>query len=195
MAISLHGHAVRGRYENQQDFNLAWKLQDARKMGADIPDTCISRLLLLYAERCALGDQIERLYDSVPPENVCLVFFDDLKNDPLSLYKTIYRFLEVPDVEAGTFPVLNQKKRIRWPVAASAARILGKAKSAIGINKSFGIADRLVSIASTSSVNKPVIGDNVWKDMDNRFFPQIRKIEYLTGKSLTHWYCYRNHNY
>lgn len=195
MAISLHGHAVRGRYENQHDFNLAWKLQDARRMGSDIPDTCISRLLLLYAARCALGDQVERLYNSVPPENVCLVFFDDLKNDPVTLYKKIYRFLEVPDVDAEAFPVLNRKKHLRWPVAASVARILGKAKSAIGINKSLGIADRIVNIASTSNVKKSVIGDDVWKDMDDRFIPQIRKIEYLSGRNLTHWCYYRNHNY
>lgn len=194
MAISLHGQALRGKYENQLDFNVAWKLQRARRRGANLPEACISPVLLLYGDRCALGDQIERLYSMVSPENVCLVFFDDLVNNPAGLYNKIYEFLGVPDFDARDFPVLNQKKHIRWPFVASVVRSLGKAKSAIGINKSLGIADRLMKIASVNPVEKQVIRDDVWLEMDDAFMTQIKKIESFSGRDLRHWYYFRSND-
>lgn len=191
MAVSLHGHAVRGKYENQEDFNTAWKLQKVRRTGSDIPRACPSPLLLLYEDRCALGDQIERLYGLVSPENICLVFFDDLKNDPAGLYRKIYGFLEVPDAGADHFPVLNQKKHIRWPFVTSVTRALGKAKRGVGINQSFGIADRIVDIISGGPVKTPEIDDDVWEMMDDTFMPQIRKVAYFAGRDLSHWHSHR----
>ena len=192
MAISLQGHALRGKYENQNDFNIAWKLQKARRMGSDIPKTCISSLLLIYEDRCALGDQIERLYNIVSPEKVCLVFFDDLKDNPINLYNKIYEFLEVPHNGNVNFPLLNQKMRIRWPFLASTTLFLGMAKRSIGIIQSFGIANRIIKIISTHEVGNPVINDDVWKNMDDKFIPQIKKIEDFSGRDLSHWYYYRN---
>jgi len=192
MAISLNGQALRGRYENQHDFNVAWKLQKNRRVGFDIPKACISCLMLIYEDRCALGDQIERLYNIASPEKICLVFFDDLKDNPIELYNKIYDFLEVPDVEANDFPALNQKKRIRWPFLTSTTKFLGKIKRAVGIYKSLGIADRLLKAVSTNQVEKPIINDDVWRDMDDKFIPQIKKIGTLSKRDLSNWYYYRN---
>jgi hypothetical protein len=193
MAVSLHGQALRGKYENQHDFNIAWKLQANRRSGSDIPQACPSSLLLIYEDRCALGDQIERLYSMVDHEKVCLVFFDDLKNNPVKLYNRIYEFLDVStDGQKGNFPVLNQKRRILWPFVTSMTRFMGKAKSRIGINRSLGIADWLVKITSVHQVAKPIINDEVWEDMDDKFMPQIKKIEYFSGQDLSHWYRHGN---
>lgn len=193
MAVSLHSHALRGNYENQHDFNIAWKLQKFRRMGSYVPKRCPHPLLLLYEDRCAIGDQIERLYNMVPSENVCLVFFDDLKNNPGRLYSKIYRFLQVSDIGDTYFPVLNRKKDIRWPFLTIATRALGKAKRAIGINESFGIADRLIEIVSKEPSMAPSIDDDVWKMMDETFMPQIKKIAYLSDRKLSHWHYYRNY--
>ncbi len=43
-------------------------------------------------DRCALGNQSERLYNAVSQERFCLVFFDDLKKNPLKLYGKILNF-------------------------------------------------------------------------------------------------------
>jgi hypothetical protein len=192
MAISLHGQALRGPYENQNDFNIAWKLQNARRSGSNIPKKCRSRLLLLYEERCSLGDQIERLYSLVQPENICLVFFDDLKSNPANLYIRIFKFLNVSQVTIQNFPTLNQRRSIRWPFLTNTIKSLGRAKQMIGIYQSLGIAKKVSQIASTSNIDKPRISEEIWKDMDYKFIPQIKKIEYFSGRNLKHWYYFRN---
>jgi hypothetical protein len=192
MAISLHAQALRGRYEDQHDFSTAWKLQTIRRLGSNIPKSCSSSLLLIYEDRCALGDQIERLFNVVATNKVCLVFFDDLKNNPVKLYNKIYNFLEVPHDSNPKFPVLNQRKHIRWPFLTSVTQFLGKTKIAMGINQSLGIADWFVKITSTNQVENTTIDNDVWKDMDDKFIPQIKKIEYFSDIDLSHWYYYRN---
>lgn len=192
MAISLHGHALRGGYENQHDFSIAWKLQSDRRLGLNIPKSCFNNLMILYEDRCALGDQIERLYNAVSAEKICLVFFDDLKKNPFKLYAKIYDFLELPNDGRTDFPVLNKKIHIRWPFITKFTRFLGKTKRLTGIYNSIGIANWIIRITSTNEVQKPIINDEVWEEMDQIFMPQIKKIESLSRRDLTHWYYYRN---
>jgi len=192
MAISLYGQALRGQYENQNDFNIAWKLQNARRNGSIIPKKCSSRFLLLYEERCSLGDQIERLYSLVQPENICIVFFDDLKSNPANLYAKIFQFLDVSNVSIQSFPVLNQRRSIPWSFLTNTVKSLGKVKQKIGIYQSLGVANKILEIFSTSNIDEPGISEEVWEDMDCKFVPQIKKIEYLSGRNLDSWYYFRN---
>ncbi|WP_076750526.1 sulfotransferase domain-containing protein [Desulfatitalea tepidiphila] len=187
MAISLHGQALRGGYENQNNFNIAWKLQKNRRMGLNIPKRCPSHLMLLYENRCALGDQIEKLYQLVSPDKVCIVLFDDLKENPVKFYEKIYDFLDVPCFEASSFPVLNVSSRIRLKFVTDAIKFLGKQKRNFGIYKSFGIAKRVASAVSTQKLEKPIIKNDVLKDMYDKFMPQIEKLERIFSRSLVAW--------
>jgi hypothetical protein len=192
MAISLYSHALRGKYENEHDFSMAWKLQEARRSGSNIPKTCCCNLLLLYGDRCALGDQLERLYNMVNHDSVCLVFFDDLRANPAKLYDKIYKFLELAGDQRTEFPSLNKKITLRWQYLPRITHSLGKTKKLFGIYRSLGIANWLMGITSTNEVKRQVISDDVWKDMDEKFVSQIQKIEGITGRDLSYWYYYRN---
>jgi len=192
MAISLHGHAVRGGYENENNFSMAWKLQNKRRQGLRIPKSCFNKRLLIYEDRCALGDQIERLYDRVPANKICLVFFDDLKSRPLYLYEKIFQFLNVSNNFHGVeFPKLNKKITVRWPIIPKLTGCLGKIKRSLGIYESIGLANRIVEITSKSEVKKPIITKDVWEKMDEAFIPQIKKIESISRENLSRWYYYR----
>lgn len=191
MAISLHGHALRGRYENEINFSTAWKLQEKRKMGLDIPKSCISNLLLLYEARSALGDQLERLYNTVENDKVFLVFYDDLKANPGLMYEHILEFLELPAFSISEFPVLNKKIDLRWSSLSKLMVILGKIKRRLGIYRSLGFANKVIRATAKQKTDTPFITDEVWKDMDKKFSLQISKIENLSGRDLSHWYHFR----
>jgi hypothetical protein len=192
MAISLHAHSFLGRNENIKDFSTAWKLQASRRSGLEVPRLCISNLLLLYEDRCALGDQIERLLKNISRHHVCMIFFEDLKNKPHILYNEIYHFLNIPNDGRTNFPVLNKKLYVRLPLLANILRLSINIKKSLGIYRSLGAAKRILNAASTSKVDNPVIRDEVWQDMDHKFIPQIKKIEKLSGRNLSHWYHYRS---
>jgi hypothetical protein len=192
MVQSLHGQAIRGNYENQHDFSIAWKLQTDRRSGFNIPESCHSARMVLYGDRCALGDQIENLYNTVDTDKICLVFFDDLKNNPSKLYDEIYSFLQLPSDCSKNFPVLNKNVHIRWPYIINLTRFLGKKKRLLGIYKSLGIANWIKAYISTNEAPKQIIQNELWKEMDEIFMPQILKIESISGRDLKNWYYYRN---
>jgi hypothetical protein len=192
-AISLHAHLHARGIEDESDFSVAWKLQDRRRNGPRGRGWKNRRQMLLYEDRCAIGDQLERLYSLVAADRVCVVFFDDLKRDPKRLYERIYRFLGLRDDGRVDYPLSNRRRRIRGfsvinPILSSGRRI----KRALGIYRSLGIASRIYEAASVLSPAEPVIATDVWEDMDRKFIPQIRKMEQICERDLSDWYGYRN---
>ena len=39
---------------------------------------------------------------------------------------------------------------------------------------------------------KSAMDDEAWKDMDDKFIPEIKKIEKLTDRNLSNWFYYRS---
>ncbi|WP_319525408.1 sulfotransferase domain-containing protein [uncultured Desulfosarcina sp.] len=191
MAISLHNQAIRSNYEDEVDFNIAWKLQEKRKHNRELPKSCPSNRLLLYKERCSLGDQIERLYRLAAAKNICVTFLDDLKLDPDGFFKIIYRFLQIPENHVAKYPKLNKRTHLRWPFVNMAIISIGNFKRSIGIVRSLGIANKINQVAFTKGIQHPEITADVRKEMDQAFCQQIKIIEDLTGRDLSHWYYFR----
>jgi len=187
MALSLHSHAVRGGYENQEDFNIAWGLQHQRVQGKQLPRQCLSSRLLMYANRCSIGDQLEELLNAVPDNSVHIGFFDDLKSNPNKFYKDIFRFLGVEEQETDTFENLNKRRRHRFPIVVRATRMLGRMKQRMGVGKSIGIADWIAEKLSSPDHSSRNIKEEIWLQMDDAFIPQIEKLELLCGRDLTSW--------
>ena len=191
MAISLHNQALRSNYEDQVDFNIAWKLQKKREDYKGVPKSCPSNRLLLYKKRCELGDQIERLYRLAPAKNICVTFLDDLKFHPDEFFKVIYRFLQIPENHVAKYPKLNKRTHLRWPFVNKAIISIGNFKRSMGIVRSLGIARKINQVAFTKEFQHPEITADVWEDMDLAFCQQIKIIEDLTGRDLSHWYYFR----
>ena len=64
---------------------------------------------------------------------------------------------------------------------------MGKQKQNFGIYKSFGIAKRVASAVSIQKLEKPVIKNDVLKDMYDKLMPQIEKLERIISRSLGDW--------
>src|SRR3546814_14421250 len=80
-------------------------------------DVCSSDLCpdigdLMYADVCALGSQLARLYEQVPQDKVFVYTLDELRDDTPLLWQKIQHFLGVPDDGRRSFPVLNEAKRV-----------------------------------------------------------------------------------
>jgi len=186
MALSLHNQAVKGGYETETDFSRAWRLQDLRRRGLAVPKSCVSPRLLLYRERCALGDQLERLYEAVSRERVLVVLLDDLRADPAATYDRIFSFLGLSPDSHNEYPIVNVRSQLRSQKVARAARWLGRAKRRIGIVRSLGIA-RAISRANTAPPMRQAVTHDVLREMHEVFAPQIDKVERLTGRDLHSW--------
>src|SRR3546814_46321 len=138
MAISWHGQTTFEGWENEPDFEKAWRLQEIRRVGDNIPPGCPDIGDLMYADVCALGSQLARLYEQVPQDKVFVYTLDELRDDTPLLWQKIQHFLGVPDDGRRSFPVLNEAKRV--PNAFSTfRRMVVQAKINLGMARGFGL--------------------------------------------------------
>lgn len=113
MAQSLHSRLLRTNDEDVMDFEQAWKLQASRMRGEVIPGTCRIRDFVVYARVCRLGEQVERLLNVFPANQVKIVVMDDLSKDPSRVYEDVLAFLGVPSDGRKDFPRTNENREYK----------------------------------------------------------------------------------
>lgn len=182
MAHSLHYQQIYNGFEDIVDFGDAWEAQAARASGA--PILADDPAHLLYGPACQLGAQVERLRASVPDDKLRIVFLDDLKADPHRVYRELLAFLEVADFEPD-FPVVNQAQRRRSLSVRRAVRRLGRLKRQLGINRGFGILDRIN--AWNNSSQRWQADPAMASRLRDYFREDIELLADLTGRNLGAW--------
>lgn len=113
---AYHMEQVWARNEDELNFESAWRLQSARKLGERIPRSCVAEQFLQYQDLATFSPQIKRLQAVVPAEQVLVLLLDDLKQDPAQVYRKVLKFLELEDDRRSVFPVVNpsHKHRYEW---------------------------------------------------------------------------------
>lgn len=102
--------------ETEPDFDLAWDMEASRRRGENLPGTCFDSRLLMYSEAAKFGVQVERLFSVAGQKRSHVIVFDDLKSDPLGVYKGILKFLDVVYDGQTRFEqrYVSQMYRLRW---------------------------------------------------------------------------------
>lgn len=182
MAPSLHLQQLHSRAEAISDFEEAWSLRKARQHGFALGPACIEPKHLDYASACALGTQLQRLYNAVPSNRILPIVLDDMKLDPRKEYLKVLDFLGVNDDLRFRFPLVNPAKLPRSFFLQSIIRRSARIKLYLGINKSFGIAKM-----NSRTVKRGQISDALFDDMRGIFAPEIAKLETLLDRDFQFW--------
>lgn len=184
MAISWHRQAVFEAWEDVLDFETAWRLQEARRSGQHIPRLCPDVSNLLYAEVCALGSQLARLYEKVPRDRVFIYTLDEMRSDPRSLWIRVQEFLKVPDDGRQHFPTYNQAKHVP-KILRIVTRIVVDIKRNLGIYYGLGILNRMNKIFARKPVEN--VSRNFLLELYAYFRPEVELLQVLTGRDLSTW--------
>jgi Sulfotransferase domain len=187
MAPALHAEMLILGLENVRDFGTAWDLQYDRRHGRHVPVLSGSwRRLFLYADVCALGTQLQRLFTAVPRDRVLTILLDDAVADPRREYVRALRFLGVDDDFRQEFPVYNSARVIRWPRLTRALFLAIRIKDRLGIRLNLDlwrrVSDRNVVTTSRESLPRAVA------DMLRcHFAGEVALLSHLLGRDLQHW--------
>ncbi|MCP4260580.1 MAG: sulfotransferase domain-containing protein, partial [Planctomycetes bacterium] len=116
LVYSLHSELFHLGYEKEKNFAKAWRLQEVRQNGHNIPRYCKEKKFLQYAQIGKLGNQIERLLNIFPKKQIKFIIFDDFKTNTKKVYDDVLSFLEVPsDNKSNFLPKLeNRRHKITW---------------------------------------------------------------------------------
>lgn len=187
MAPALHAELVIHGLENVRDFRTAWDLQYDRRHGRHVPMLSGSwRRLFLYADVCARGIQLQRLFAAVPRDRVLIILLDGVVADPRCEYVRALRFLSVDDDFRREFPVYNNARVIRWPRLTRALFLVIRMKDRLGIRLNLDLWRRVFdrNVVTTPRESLP----RAMTDMLRcHFAGEVALLSHLLGRDLQHW--------
>lgn len=179
--------------EDKDDFEEAWRLQDARRKGDCVPPSCIDPSVLMYGEITRMGAQIERMLGTFPRSQVKIVVFDDFVKDTRGSYLDVLKFLDLPDDGKTFFPRVNENKIHRFPVMAKflfrppdwAAPVVNAMKRGVGAQRQ-RIAAMVVDTIMKSAPRES-LRPEFRRELADYFRDDVSLLSRLTGHDLSHW--------
>ena len=194
MVYSLHSQLLYVSEENVSDFETAWRLQDRRGRGLDVPPHIRSPLLVQYAQVGQFGTQARRLLSTFPREQVKIILFDDFAASPQQVYDDVIAFLGLPHDRRTDFPRINENKgaRVAWlrrlyrkppPVLREAVRSLKRAVGGEGISTA---KKKLVALNTVRERRAP-LPPRLREELVAAFRDEVSLLAEITGRDLSHW--------
>src|SRR5699024_4549228 len=187
IASGMHNQRVKEGSENILDFETAWRAQESRLQGTNLPTgTNMSPAAFQYGQLARIGTQLKRLYQHVPRDRVHVIVHDDLAVDPLNVYKQLLAFLGIPYDGRTEFSKVNASKSIGSPVFIRLliwANGLRKQLGIPGMGK--GLYKKVYKLGLTSG--KEEIAPAFEQELKDYFRTEVDIMSGLLGRDLHHW--------
>jgi len=186
MAHAVHWQMVLGGLEPITSFARAWEIQKERMKGKYIPRLGADPKLYLYGPRCKLGEQLERLFDQVPREQVLVLVLDDVKENPRGEYLKVLKFLGVPDDGREQFPVHNPAQVPRSILSQRGLHLVATVIRRAGFRRPLHISPRLKTWTRVVHPRPSLPLDYRYK-LAEYFAEDIKKLEGLLKRDFSMW--------
>ena len=194
MVHSFHSQLLYWAEENEADFETAWRLQEPRSRGIDLPPGSRGAFLLQYAEMGRLGAQLERLLSVFPSSQVKLIVYDDFAASPKQVYDEVIAFLGLPHDGRTEFPRINENKRTRvdWlrkflrkppPVLQRAYR---EVKARVGRGRMDAVRKGVIERMTVQERREP-LSPAFRAELVEVFRDEVALLGRLLGRDLSHW--------
>ncbi len=125
---SLHLQLVATHIESEKDLARAIALEPKRREGKHLPRRSISPQSLLYSDHVRYVEQLKRLYDAFPREQVLVLIYDDFRADNEATVREVLRFLQLDatgPVETVETKPLDAVRSMRLHQLRRAIRLAG----------------------------------------------------------------------
>jgi hypothetical protein len=194
MAYSLHSQLLYVSEEREPDFETAWRLQERRSRGIDLPSAIRSPFLVQYAEVGRFGTQTERLLSLFPRSQVKLILYDDFAASPQQVYNEVVDFLGIPHDNRAEFPRINENKRARMAWLRHFSRkpppVLREAylniKQALGPEGLDAIKRKVVNLNTVKERRRP-LSPRFRAELVETFREEVGLLSRLLNRDLSHW--------
>jgi hypothetical protein len=194
MVYSLHSQLLYWSEEVVPDFETAWRLQERRRMGLDLPPRIRSPLLVQYAEIGRFGTQAQRVLSLFPREQVKLILYDDFTASPQKIYDEVIEFLGIPHDHRTEFPRINENKRatVTWlrRLMVNPPRPLREAyhrfKRAVG-GKHLDPTKQWIIDRITVRERRSALSTEFRAELVEAFREEVALLSRLLNRDLSHW--------
>jgi hypothetical protein len=107
-AHSLYMAAWGYKHENIANFEDAWRAQEERQAGRNMPPNWPDPATLQYGAMYRYAPQVRRLMDHVPEKQRRFIIYEEFFSDPRRHYDETLQFLKLAPHSPATFPIVNR---------------------------------------------------------------------------------------
>ena len=194
MVYSLHSQLLYWAEESEPDFETAWRLQERRRRGLDLPPASRGAFLVQYAEVGCFGTQTQRLLETFPRSQVKLILYDDFAASPQAVYDDVIAFLGIPHDGRTEFPTVNDNKRAKLAWLRNFIR-----KPPPGLRKAYRSLKEVVGAERMDAFRKDIVARNTVRERREPMSPAFRAelvetfrqevalLSRLMDRDLSHW--------
>lgn len=194
MVYSFHSQLLYWSEENVSDFETAWRLQERRDRGLDLPPTCREPFWLQYARLGQFGSQVRRLLSVFPRDQVKLILYDDFASSPGQVYAEVLEFLGLPKDDRTEFSRVNENKRakITWlrnfvrkppPALRNAYRGLKRTRGGTYLA---ALKEKVLEL-NTARERRPPLPQGFRQELAGTFREEVVALSAIMGRDLSHW--------
>ncbi len=196
MLPSYHARLLFILDEDQEDFEVAWRLCEDRQAGRTLPRDCRDARLLDYRKIGALGQALQGLIAAVGRERCDVVVFDDLIADPDAAFRGILDFAGLPD--PGPVSVARERQnafcRSRWlqrvlmrPPEMLARTAMQKYKGPDWKNSPWKRLRSIIKRMNTVTRRAAPLSSDFRAELATAFAPDVARLSDLLQRDLGHW--------
>lgn len=190
---SMHQELYHRRYETEENFVTAWRLQQERSQGNKVPKHTREAKFLQYGAIALYSNQVKRLFDIFPQEQIKIILFDDFKADTRKVYLETLAFLGVPDDGRTSFEPSLESRRHRFHWLGTFLinqpkwfiQVKELFKKLLGI-KRLGVRD-MVSKHNTVVEKRQPLPDDFIQELKGYFKQDIESLSRLLDRDLSLW--------
>lgn len=196
LVYSYHARLLFTMDEDVEDFERAWRLQEKRSLGTNIPRRCRDPHRLQYKSAVSLGAQLEKLFDIAGRERCQVIVFDDFISDPVGVYRKLLEFIDVDDDGQTDFRRKNSNRmyknrflqRIVMSPPAFVFRIVVKRR--LNGKSIFDFLRRYrkrLKARNLVIVERPPMREELRRELREEFAPDVRRLSGLLGRTFENW--------
>jgi hypothetical protein len=203
---SVHQRLLYQGDEVVADFAEAWRLQEARSQGRNIPRSCIDARQLQYLEVARLGKHVSRFFEVIGREKCHIALFDELRDDPAAAYRNLLRFLGLNDDGFRDFRVNRPSRSFRYgwlqralkrPTVVTKAALAGSSfqyRFGATAPKNGSYPERALTLIRRKLLKwnqreacKPTLSPQLQDEIRNLLRDDVSSLARLIGRDLDHW--------
>jgi hypothetical protein len=190
---SFHGELLHNLNEDVEDFERAWRLQEARAEGKAIPKSCREPGFLQYRQIYRYREHLPAFVDKVPADQRLVLVFEEFFADPRAGYRQVLDFLGLGDDGRTAFGAENTARhhRFRWLAEAHRRMVSGKGPLYRGMKSllsKMGIhPSDILARFNRKPGGKPTISEAFEAELREHFRPDVETAERLLGRRIERW--------
>ncbi|CAN5604668.1 hypothetical protein BH23CHL7_BH23CHL7_12320 [soil metagenome] len=193
MIYSLHNQLVSEGVEEITDFEAALAAEDDRRAGRRMVPPMTSPKMRLYRDQGRFGEQLARWLSIFERDQVQVIVFEDLANEPAETYRQLLEFL---DIDAAFKPASFAAQNLSWTPRSQRLRRLtqaGPAKwlayRALPSILGEGAARRLARAFRYSPIYRKArprsaLTAELRRQLETEFEPDVQRLGEIIGRDL-----------